>query len=264
MIMEEIKSLSRDDIFALVMEDSSAELLSMLRELINIIRSDVTLKKKYWQEPWFEKIPAHKIHRGRIVVTLIMDGEFSKAWIESLSPQAVKVLTYLTWNGKTRLDILENATGILIAESVSEHRYHKKFDVFKEFSFIRTSSVWGYRISKKSASAWLPFPFKYMAVTALPPPPGYNLHLLEKPPESEFSCRFDGSAPLSIITARGFIKEGHIALKKNGAPAVKGLKDLQKVADLDEFYKVRKGDLSYLRTGISVAERTGISRPMIS
>jgi len=253
MTPDRFRSLSIDELRRLLTKEHSTKLLNLLRVLINVIRSDDSLEKKYRRRKWFKKIPGRKKDREKIAAQLMADEKVRKAWFNSLSPDAVKVLNYITWKTDCRVDKLEKATGISILESRKVRSYHYSEPVIrKPFYFVEVEARWSYTPMHEHVSAWLPEYYQYMAVKTLPRPRNFYLHPHNKPVKAEFSANFEASVQLSLITALNFLQEGHLSLKKNGEPKVQGLKDMQRVAGIEEFYNVTKGELRFLRTGIMI------------
>ena len=229
---------------------NSDELGRAYKAWTTFLSGDFALLWKNTELAWTMKKLTRKRERAEAIATLVTDRKIAEAWVRTLTPDAKKVAKYLTWFGVTRLDILEKLTGIRVYAKEKE-RYGSRLRLREGFRFLSLRSpYWGYATNPKRVLIVIPASFAAALQTALPPPAGANLNPEEEKTPAIYSCNFEQEAPFEISRAIEFIRQGHIPLKQNGIPKIKGIENLVKVTGMREFFPDEKGELKYLRAKV--------------
>jgi len=204
--------------------------------------------------------PAEKLvkqTRVEILVEVFSNEALFKAWYALQSTLAKKVLERLVWYGNFTLEQLEKRVGEKVAAPhQGQRKYFTPFDpvqglelVFLEITSSYSTFKKGY--TKKDITAYLPEILRKTLRTLLPVPEQSVIQPLKKREQTDFSSCFEPTILTELTRMVEFIRQGHLTLKKNGQPSVKGLRDLVRVAGLQEFYPAGSGkDLERLRVEI--------------
>ena len=248
--MRELTKQQTNLVHQLVETYNSDELGRFYKAWVSFLSRDFALLWKNTKLAWTMKKLTRKRERAEAIAVLVTDRRITKAWAETLPPEARKVAEYLTWFGVTRLDILEKLTGICVYQKEKE-RYSSRLKLRETFQFLSLRSpYWGYTTYPERVLVSIPLPFATAMQTALPPPAGANLNPAKEKIAAAYDCNFEQEAPFEISRALGFIQQGHMPLKQNGMPRVKGIENLIKVTGMREFFPEGREEFKYLRAKV--------------
>lgn len=240
----------RKQLEAALMKHTSSELLDMIRYWHSVIREYYGLMIKNASKFGLDrKIPTIKVERVDILVNILMDREIVRAWLKSLPSKIAEVVIHLAWFGPSRLDVLEKKVATVIAHEIDE-RYSTQLKLLDDFSFLGFRHAWEYPYQKEKSYVFLPLCYQYAVIANTDPPPSWHLKPVSAPIPAEYSCCFEASAPTEVLLAHEFISKGLMSIRKDGKPSARGLVDLRKVTQMEEFYPQEKGELKNLRASL--------------
>ena len=201
-------------------------------------------------DSWIINRPRKKmVKRDRVDVLLeVFDTEELFSPFYAMQSELCKaVLEILVWYGQQDLETLEKRVGKRIATKKQGKRVHwEPFDLTPGLELLMLEyspySIYGRKSSrKKDVTAYLPNVLREALRQVMPKPTAYNLIPLKQRGIAEFTHTSEPLVLSEFVRMVDFIKQGHLTLKKNGAPTVKGLRDLVQVANLQEFYPAGTG-----------------------
>ena len=189
-------------------------------------------------------VPSDKklIKRDRIAVLLQLftSKQLCKLWYEQLPEMIRAVVEATAWYGRQMIVPLEKQLGTkFVDRNPAKNSYYQPFLLREGYSLLcvgQEESSFSREPGRDKFYVYMPRALRSSLRKTLPKPAAYTLTLSAKRAKTEFSHCSESSALTKLIRMAEFIDQGHLAVKKNGDPSVKGLRDIGQVAGLSEFY----------------------------
>ena len=197
--------------------------------------------------------------RVDVLVEVFSNKDLFRPFYSKQSTLGKSVLETLTWYGSFNLELLEDREGKRVAiRNAGKRKYYEPFELVKglELVLLEISRSYGYgnEYNKEDIVAYLPESIRDALRKVLPKPADYAIQPLKQKGETDFSYCCEPTVLTELTRMVEFVQQGHLTLKKNGEPSVKGLRDLASVAGLQEFYQPGSGkEIERLRVEILIS-----------
>ena len=194
-------------------------------------------------DSWLIHPPARLIKKTRVeaLVHIFEDESLLEVFFSVQTELTKKVIHHLAWFGSTLLSDLEKLTGKRLAtKNKTERSTWEPFNLIDGLELVQLelgyARPYSERKNKNNVIVYLPRALRETLREKLPKPREYFLHALPEKTKTTYTYCCESTGPTELATIIEYINQGHLALKKNGDPTIKGLRDLTQITLLKEFY----------------------------